>query len=240
MTQSTRGIVLRYYPYSESSIIVKIFTENFGLQSYIVKGVRARKSKTKIAIFQPLTLLEFIAYHKENKSIQHLKEPRVSFHFQSIPVDLNKRSIQFFLAELLYKTIREEVQDLSLFQWIYNAITWFDLSEKSILNYHLVFMIQLSRFLGFYPKYNPAEKTAFFDMQEGRFCTNQPQNPQYVSGNIVVQLIELSGSTFENSSALKINTVERRKILESLVIYYQLHLPGFGDMKSIEVLKTII
>lgn len=96
MTQSTRGIVLRYYPYSESSIIVKIFTENFGLQSYIVKGIRARKSKTKIAIFQPLTLLEFVAYRKENKSIHHLKEPRVPFHFQSIPVDLHKRSIQFF------------------------------------------------------------------------------------------------------------------------------------------------
>lgn len=100
-------------------------------------------------------------------------------------------------------------------------------------------MIQLSRFLGFYPKYNPAEKAVFFDMQDGRFCVNQPQNPQYISGNIVAHLISLSGSTFENSDSLKISTVERRKIMDSLVIYYQLHLPGFGEMKSIEVLKTI-
>ena len=178
--------------------------------------------------------------NKENKSIHHLKEPKVSFHFQSISIDLQKRSIQFFLAELLYKTIREEVPDLPLFQWIYNALTWFDLSEKSILNYHLVFMIQLSRFLGFYPKYNPSENPVFFDLQEGRFCINQPQNPQYISGYIITQLISLSGSTFENSDNIKISTGERRKILDSLVTYYQLHLPGFGEMKSIEVLKTII
>ena len=240
MTQSTRGIVLRYYPYSESSIIVKIFTENFGLQSYIVKGLHARKSKTKIAVFQPLTLIEFIAYHKENKTLHHLKEPRVEYHYQNLSVDVNKRLILFFLAELLYKTIREEVPDKLLFQWLYNALTWFDLSDKNILNYHLVFMIQLSRFLGFYPKYDPTEKTIFFDMQEGRFCLNQPPHPQYISGNAVGQLIEFGTSTFENSNSIKINTDERRRLLDNLITYYQLHLPGFGEMKSVEVLKTII
>ncbi len=240
MTLSTRGIVLRYYPYSESSIIVKIFTENFGLQSYIVKGLHARKSKTKIAIFQPLTLIEFVAYHKENKTLHYLKEPRVEYHYQSLSIDVNKRLILFFLAELLYKTMREEVSDKPLFQWMHNALTWFDLSDKNIRNFHLVFMIQLSRFLGFYPKYEPTEKAIFFDMQEGRFCLNQPPHPQYISENAVDQLIELSACTFENSNSINLKTDERRHLLDNLITYYQLHLPGFGEMKSVDVLKTII
>lgn len=235
----TRGIVLRYYPYSESSIIVKIFTENFGLQSYIMKGLWSKTSAIKIAVFQPLTLIEFIAYHKENKSVHHLKEPRVVYHYQSIPIDANKRSIFIFISELLYKTIREEIPDKALFEWIYNSLTWFDMSEVNNLNYHLVFLIQLSRFLGFYPKYDPHLPTRFFDLQEGRFCENQPTHPQYIGGGGVSQIIELYKSTFENSSSVHLTTIERRHVLDKLILYYQMHLPGFGEMKSIEVLKSV-
>lgn len=239
MNQSTRGIVLRYYPYSESSIIVKIFTESFGLQSYIVKGLRSKTSKTKLSLFQPLTLIEFVAHHKENKSLHHLREPRVEYHFHSIQTDPIKRSILFFLAELLYKSIRIEASDKQLFQWIHNAVTWFDLSDGKQQNYHLVFMFQLSRFLGFYPKYNPADRVLYFDLQEGKFCKEQPHHPQYVSGALVKKLADLCQSNIENSVVIKIDINERRQILDHLIIYYQLHLPGFGEMKSVEVLKTI-
>lgn len=240
MTQHTRGIVLKYFPYSESSIIVKIFTEIFGLQSYIVKGLRSGKSRTSLALFQPLTIIEFVAYHKENKSIHHLREPKVEYHYQSIPNDVNKRSILFFLAELLYKTIREEVPDKSLFEWLHNALTWFDLSEKSIMSYHLVFMLQFSRYLGFYPKLEGYGEVSYFDMQEGIFCTNRPQHPQYISSPIAEQLKGLYQCTFEDSDALLLHTADRRKLLNALIVYFQLHIPGFGDMKSVEVLKTII
>jgi len=239
MIQSTRGIVLKYVPYSETSIIVKIFTENFGLQSFIIKGVGSKKSGSKLAIFQPLNLVEFAVNHNENKSIHYLKDPNLSFHYQSIPLDLNKRSILFFLVELLYKTLKEEAEDKPLFEWLFNTLTWFDLSEKNILNFHLIFMIQLSRFLGFSPKDKHKRENYFFDIIEGEFTDQQPSHPQYISGNNAKQLLALYNCSFEESDHIKISNSDRRKILDLLVSFYQIHMPGFGEMKSLEVLKVI-
>lgn len=239
MLQNTRGIVFQQFKYSESSIIVKIYTEHFGLQSYIVKGIRSRRSKTKPALFQPLNLLELVVYHKENKSLHHLKEVKVAFAYQSIPNDVIKRSLLFFLTELLYKSIREESADQSLFSWLFNALTWFDLSSNNIINFHLVFMMQLTRFLGFYPKKSSEEHNEVFDLQEGLFAQHIPEHPNYVTGQQVKLLTMLHDSTFEMSGEIPMSNKERRKLLELLVFYFKLHQPGFGDMKSVDVLKSV-
>lgn len=240
MLSNTRGIVFKYFKYSESSIIAKIFTEEFGLQSYIVKGIRSKSSKTKLALFQPLTLVDLVAIHKENKSLNHLKEISVNYAFQSIPIKMEKRSVLFFLDELLYRSIREETPNKDLFNWLFNTLTWYDLNTGGATNFHLVFMLQLSRFLGFYPKKTPGKKQSVFDLQEGQFSDAIPQHPQFITGILVEKLALLYVSPFEDSPSPDINNNERRKLLEILITYYRLHLPGFGEMKSIEVLKTIL
>jgi DNA repair protein RecO (recombination protein O) len=240
MLSSSRGIVFKSFKYSESSIIAKIFTEKFGLQSYIVKGIRSKSSKTKPALFQPLTLVDLVASHKENQSIHHLKEISVNYAFQSIPLEMEKRSVLFFLDELLYRSIREETPNADLFDWLFNALTWFDLNTKGSINFHLIFMLQLSRFLGFYPKKTAGKEQSVFDLQEGQFTDTIPQHPQYITGTLVEKLALLYASTFENGHSLAINNNERRKLVDILITYYQLHLPGFGEMKSLEVLKTIL
>ena len=240
MLYNTRGIVLKYFKYSESSIIAKIFTEEFGLQSYIVKGVRSKRSKTKLALFQPLNLVDLVVFHKENKSINHLKEISVSYAFQSIPLEMEKRSVLFFLDELLYRSIREETPDKDLFNWLFNTLTWFDLNTNETVNFHLVFMLQLSRFLGFYPKSTPGKNQLVFDLQEGQFTDLIPNHPQYITGALLTKLELFYASTFENSASLNINNTDRRKLVDILITYYRLHLPGFGEMKSLEVLKTIL
>lgn len=239
MLQLTRGIVLKYYNYSESSIIAKIFTEEFGLQSYIIKGIHSKKSKTGLALFQPLTLIEFASNQKENKSIHHLTEPRVFFSYSHLYTDVTKRMLLIFLAELLYKSIKEESPDKALFDWLLKALTWLDLSDSKVTNYHLVFMIQYSRFLGFYPK-TIKEGNVFFNLQEGQFCQYQPEHPQCIAGQLAAQLYELCNSTFETSGEVKINTAERRKLIDILIAYYLLHLPGFKELKSIDVLKSVL
>ena len=240
MLYTTRGIVFKYFKYSESSIIAKIFTEEFGLQSYIVKGVRSKRSKTRLALFQPLTLVDLVAFHKENKTINHLKEISVNYAFQSIPLEMEKRSILFFLNELLYRSIREETSDKELFNWLFNTLTWYDLNKGETINFHLVFMLQLSRFLGFYPKKTLGKNNIVFDLQEGQFTDVIPKDPQYISGTMVTKLELLYKSTFENSQSPEINNNDRRKLVDILITYYRLHLPGFGEMKSLEVLKTIL
>ena len=240
MLQTTRGIVFQQIKYSESSLIVKVFTEELGLQSLIVKGVRSKKSKTKPALFQPLNLLNLVIDHKEGRSLQYIREISISRVYHTIPVDIVKRSILFFLSELLTRSIREETQDKTLFEWLFNALTWLDLSENPNLNFHLIFMIQLSRPLGFYPKKQNVDNDSIFDLREGLFTGSMPQHPDFIRGEPVRILNMLHASTFEDGDKIEMSNTERRQLLDTLIYYYRLHLPGFGEMKSAEVLKSVL
>ena len=151
-----------------------------------------------------------------------------------------KRAILFFLDEILIKTIKEESQAKELFDWLSHALTWFDLNDESPLNFHLVFMMQLSRFLGFYPKKDPAPNYQFFNLESGLFTSSQPNNPNYLSGETTMHFNILHESSFEDAAQLDLNSTQRRKLLEALIVYYKLHFPGFGEIKSVEVLKAIL
>ena len=240
MLHKTKGIVFQHLQYSETSIIVKIFTEDFGLQSYIVKGIRSKHSKTKLALFQPLNLLDLIVYHRENKSINFLREVKVAFPYHSIPVDMFKRSILLFLDELLVKAVKEESANKPLFDWLYHSLTWLDLSEKNLLNFHLIFTLQLTRMLGFYPKKTIDNDWIIFDLREGNFSKKTPEHPEYISGSLASKLANLLETTLETPDNIQITTAERRQLLDALLTYYRLHIPSFGEMKSVKVLKEIL
>lgn len=239
MVHHTRGIVLHTIKYSESSIIAKIYTEVLGLQTYMVRGIRSKSSKTKMALFQSLNLLELVADHKPNKAINNLKEVRSAHAYQSIPMNMVKRSFVFFIAELLVKSIREETTNQPLFDWLFKALTWLDLSEGQPVNFHLVFMMQLSRFLGFYPKNPMGDKALFFDLQEGLFCGEMPRHPNYTNTSITQHLLLLHEAGFENSRRLTLSNTERQALLDAMITYYKNHLPGFGTMKSLDVLRSL-
>jgi len=240
MLHKTKGIVFQHMQYSETSIIVKIFTEDFGLQSYIVKGIRSKHSKTKLALFQPLNLLELIVYQRENKSINYLREVKVAFPYHSIPVNMIKRSILLFLDELMVKSVKEESANKPLFDWLYHSLTWLDLSDKNLVNFHLIFTLQLTRLLGFYPKNNADSDWLIFDLREGRFSKKEPEHPEYVAGDIAIKFANLLETTLETTTKIQLTTTERRKLLDVLLTYYRLHIPSFGEMKSAKVLKEIM
>ena len=240
MLYTTRGIVFQQIKYSESSLIVKILTEELGVQSFIVKGAHSKKSKSKPALFQPLTLLNLVVDCREGKSLHYLKEITVAHNYQTIHSDILKQSMLLFLTELLSKSIREESPDKSLFAWLFNALTWFDLSTGDNNNFHLIFMVQLSRFLGFYPKQEDRFVAAYFDLQEGRFTATQPEHPDYVQQDLATKMVEILNSNFEEAGELQLKNKERRGMLDALLMFYRLHIPGFGTLKSTEVLKTIL
>lgn len=238
--KQSKGIVLSYVKYSESSIIAKIYTKDFGLQSYMAKGVRSSKSKSKIALFEPLAQVEIITYHNENKTIHTLKEIRSHYSYQSIPFDEIKRSILFFLDEILINTIKEESSNESLFDWLAHSLTWFDLSEESALNFHLAFMIQLSRFLGFYPKKSSQANNRFFDLENGVFVNFIPKTANYLNEELTFHFNKLYENTFEEAAKLALTSPQRRELINALVNYYKIHFPGFKDLKSLDVLKAIL
>ena len=238
MNENTKGIVFQSVKYSESSIIVKIYTEALGLQSYIIKGVRSKKAKMKTALFQPLQMLEITANHRETKNLNFLKEARVGYAYQTIPFDMAKRSVLMFIDEILVRSIKEESANQMLFDWLWQSLVWYDLTEKPNPDFHLVFMIQLTKFLGFYPK-NPTRVSGYFDLQEGVFVNTEPPHPHYISGAFSEMFHQLSITSFNRLDDLSFTTNQRRKMLNTLITYYQLHLSGFGEVKSLEVLQQL-
>ncbi|MDQ1148305.1 DNA repair protein RecO [Sphingobacterium zeae] len=151
MLNKTRAVVLKTTNYSESSLVAQLYTEHFGMQSYLIAGARKPKGKIKANILQPLHLLEIVATHKDNGSLQRISEARQAPALQEIPYDIVKSSLALFLNEILYKILKEQEHDSYLFEFIHQSILWLDQSHSNLANFHLVFLIKLTRFLGFYP-----------------------------------------------------------------------------------------
>ena len=238
MIVNTKGIVLQSIKYSESSVIVKIFTESFGLQSYIIKGVRSKKTKIKTALLQPLQLLNLTANHRENKNLNFIKEAGVAHAYKTIPFNNVKQSTLLFLDEILVRSIREESSNTNLFDWLWKSLIWYDLIESPGFDFHLVFLMQLTKFLGFYPK-NPTSASTYFDLLEGVFVNSEPPHPHYISGGFAEKFHHLNTVSFNQLHELSFSTYQRRKMLSTLITYYQLHLTGFGEVKSLKVLQQL-
>src|SRR6056297_3707722 len=169
MIQSTRGIVLHSFKYGETGIICNIYTETHGKVAFLVQGARKHKAKLKANLFQPLFLLDLEVYYKEKRQLQKIREARNAHPFQSIPYDFRKRTIALFIAEVLYKSLQEEESNPPLFSYLINQIKMLDLKEEGLANFHLYFLIHLSKYLGFFPQNNYSRSFTFFDMQNGKF-----------------------------------------------------------------------
>lgn len=228
MLQKTRGIVLNYLKYGESSIIVRVYTEAFGLQSYIVNGVRSAKSKNKIALFQPLTLLDMVVYHREQAQLQRIKEMKCEEPFRSLPFEFRKSGIALFMTEVLVKAVKQEEENTALFDFLHHAIMLLDHLQHNYSNFHLQFLLKLSVYLGFgpgtaeelYEQAHPGGNTPDFARQEK-------------------QLIEaLLEEGFENE--IKMSGEQRRAILGNILIFYRLHVDHFGELRSLSVLQEVM
>ncbi|MFH1321048.1 MAG: DNA repair protein RecO [Bacteroidota bacterium] len=240
MTYKTRGIVLHHIKYSETSVIAKVYTEQFGIQSYLINRVRSRSSKIKANVFQPLSLMEMVVYHKENGGLQRVNEVTNSHLFTSIPYDIAKCSIAFFIAEILYRSIREEEANSSLFQFLFNSIQILDLTTSNCANFHLIFMLQLTKHLGFYPNGNYTDKNKYFDLKDGTFLSEQPQHPHYMTPGLSECLSQLLRMNFESFDSFKINKNNRKSVLVKLIEYYELHLIRMKEVKSHLVLESVL
>lgn len=240
MLYNTRGIVFQKFKYAESALIVKIYTEESGMLSFMIRGIKSKKSTTKIAYFQPLTILDLVVNHRDGKELHTIKEIKVLHVYQDLMTNPVKQSILFFLHEMLLKTLREETPNKQLFDWLFHTLTWLDLTDKNVLNFHLVFLFQLSRFLGFYPKFSTPGEMNFFDLQEGLFQRSQPTHANFISGEIVKLMAAIGKSTFEDSHQIKLGNINRRKMVDILVQYYQVHVPNIHQINSLDVLQGIM
>lgn len=240
MLHKTRGIVLKTTLYSESSVVVRILTEKFGLQSYLINGVKKPKAKIPMNMLQPLHLLDMVVYHKLNTSIQRVSEARPSPMFRSIPYVLVKNTIIQFLNEVLYKSIGQETQDEQLFDFIYHAVCWFDENEANPVNFHLAFLMKLSRYLGFAPHFEGRTDQIYFDLHEGAFTSLPPAHPHFIKKTDADELNKLFYCSFEKLDELKINKEQRKFLLTKVLVYYSLHTSSFGQIRSHQILEEVL
>ncbi len=239
MLQSTRGIVFHQIKYSETSIIVKIYTEKFGLKSFLVRDARKKNAKIKASQLQHLALIELETYQRGSKDLQFIRELKVLFPFQSIPVDIRKSAIVVFLNEVLYKVIREEEPNPELFEYIFNAIQILDLKNSHFSTIHLLFLVQLSRFLGFFPKNNYSATNPNFDLQEGVFSSAVGLDSMIALEPYSKYISSLCFTSFENLDDFQIHSLHKNQLLEIILNFYRLHLPGITEFKSFAVLKSV-
>jgi len=239
MIYKTRGIVFHSIKYADTSLITRIYTEKFGLQSYIVRGARKPRARMKASLFQALSLLEMEVYHKEKSSLQNIKEAKVDGVFTSIPFDIRKSSIAMFLGDVLTKTIKEEEANPDLFYFLDIMIRELDNQEEDMADFHLVFMVHLSKYLGFFPQGIYHEQKHFFDLKEGSFCTGQPEHTHYIPPPLSEQLSSIIQQHPLEHLSYKHTRETRNQLLEALIKYYRLHYEGMQEIQSHLILKEI-
>ena len=236
MIHSTRGIVLKTFKYSENSVIAKIYTEQFGLRSYIVKGMSGKSNQGKKALLQGMSLLEMVVYEKATGNLQNIKEMDAAHTFSNIPFDIRKSTILMFMNEVLYKCIGEEVANGPMFLFLFNQLIELDESQDNISGFHLQFLIRFTKYLGFMPRNNYNESNPYFDLQEGAFIADVPFHNNYIHKDLSLQMSRLLD---RKHPVFKGQAIERNELLQKIILYYSLHVPSFGDLKSFEVLKQV-
>lgn len=240
MLHKTRAIVFKTTDYAESSVIVQLFTEKFGLQSYIINGVKKPRAKITQNMLQPLHLLDVVVYHKGTNSIQRIAELKNSPVLLSIPYDVIKSCIAIFLNEVLYKAVRQQGADESMFEFVFSSIEWLDHQTEGLANFHLLFLIQLTRYLGFYPDTTFAPGAGYFDLKNGVFLRQKPEGFSFLSPPHTQNFHTLLQCSFEDCPRLKLTNDDRRYMLNKLLEYYALHIESFGNIRSQGVLEEVL
>lgn len=238
MYHKSRGIVLHTIKYSETSVIAKIYTEKSGLLSFIVKGVRSAKSKTKASLMQPLTILDLEFQQRENKSLLFIKEFKRAYTYHSLPFDTVKSAIGLFILEVITKSIREHEPNEEMFEFICDALLALDKTDALNSDFHLLFLILFSKHLGFQPHGNFSEENSFFEMREGVFI-NSSSGVYTLDKTESKAFNELMQENIFGKQKSKLSRAVRKQMLKALMKYYRLHLENFS-LNSPEVLETIL
>lgn len=222
MIAKTRGIVFRFTRFRESSIIVTVLTEAFGIQSYIVNGVRSSKTSAgKMALFQPLTLLDMVVYHRANANINRIREVKCVYPYHSVATEIRKSAIAMFVCEILNKTVKEESAPGPLFDFIFNSLRVLEGQEENYENFHLLFLIKLSRYLGF---------GAYTAAQIGGTRVFDPGTE-----SVVERLL-----TAGYGEVMSIPSGRRREILAALLGFFSEHIESLGEVRSVQVLREVL
>jgi DNA repair protein RecO (recombination protein O) len=244
MLHSTKGIVLRTVKYGETSVIVLIFTEKLGVQSYLINGVRAssRKGTGKANLFQPAALLDLVVYQNERKQLNRIREFKWAHIYTNIFSDVPKNAVSLFMVELLTKCLKQPEPNNQLFQFCEDAFIHLDESSLPVMaNFSLYFALHLSSLLGFQIHDSYSSEKRYLDLREGAFAAEQPEHPDFMEdryGELTSDLLKVMQPA--ELEQIKLSHETRRRLLQAYEVFFALHVPEFGRMKTLPVLREVL
>lgn len=233
MLVEEEGIILSALKFNESSLIIKVFTQNYGVLTFFEKGIRSTKSRGKAGWFQPGIMLRFIMNYQEHKNMHYFKEYKLSYIYESSLYDIKKSALLQFALEILSKCLQEHQDDEQLYEMVKQQLVELD-SKPINPNFHIEFVIELMKFLGVYPICNYSKNDEYFNMKDGSFESYQNKNYTLSAEDSL-----LLSQVLNNNFILK-NGRERVRVLDILIQYLQFHIENFKGVKSLDVLKVIL
>jgi len=237
MIITTNALVLSKLRYRDNDLIVKCYTQHYGVLSFLLRGVlKSKKGLTKTAYFQLLSQLQLVIVYNPNKSLHTIKEAKINHLYSSLHTNILKSAIVMFLSEILTHTLKEEEQNETLFSYLETTLLWLD-NHSDCSNFHLLFLLNLTKYLGFYPEKIHLEHD-YFNLQDGKFETKQVGD-YAVSGENLIILKQLLGTKFDALSTIKLNAKQRQSFINLMLLYYELHLGGFKKPKSLQILNQV-
>lgn len=238
MILKTSAVILKVTPYSEKASVIAAYTRESGRITLIAYGMHSKRNTARRASLMPLTLVGIVAGKDHGKEMYQLKEIQPEYLNSNIQINPVKTSQALFIAELLYKTIRQSDTDTDLFDFLEQSIRYLDQTQQNTAGFHLIFCMQLCRFLGFEPN-TENENFAFFDMLEGCFTQIRPSHKHVIHGPNVQLFAELTRLQYADMEQSALSRTQRNELLDLMLEYYRLHLTDFHGLKSTQVLRDI-
>ena len=235
----TEAIVVHSFKYGESRLIVDMFTREVGRLSFIVPLPKTPKSRMKKQYFQPMTLLEIECDVRQRVQLQKLKDVRLLSAYASVPFSPEKLALSLFTAEFLYHALRSEQCNEPLFAYVCDAMRWLDAVETGFANFHLTFLMRLSRFLGFYPNLDDYVDGCVFDLRAATFSLQVPTHRDFLQPDDAQRIHTLMRMDFPTMRLYRLSRHDRNRIVDVLLYYYRLHIPQFPELKSLSVLQEL-
>lgn len=240
MLLHTRGIVFRSIKYGETSVIADIFTEEKGLRAFIAGSVRTAKARMPYGLFQPMTAVDLVAYFRDDaEHLNRLRELRAAEVFSAIPFDIRRGAVALFMAEICRKSIHPGEEHPELFEFLLDNLRWLDRTDLPVANLHLHFLVHLAGFLGFQLHDDP-QGEVFFDLKEGLFSPVPPPHALFLEPQQAMPLLSLLHAPLEHCPDIPLTRPERKALLRGLLQFYQLHMPGFVDIHTPDILEMVL
>ncbi len=238
MLAKTAAIVLGSVKYGDSSVILKTYSREYGVISFIAGGVRGKKGNVRSAVVQVLNQLEIVFYPNSRGELKRIKEVSVPKAYQNLMFDPFRNCISMFLAESLTHFIREEEANHPLYEYLSNSLFLLDKLESGVANFHLVFLYRLSSYLGF--ELGNSRALPYFDLLAGSYEAYEPPHVHVLKGEVLEHWKKLAETSLHDLQELKLNGNQRLKMLEAMLTYYRLHLRDFGELRSLDVLHAVL